>query len=70
MVLISFAGTPPTTVIFGTSFVTTAPAAITAQLPIVTPGKTVAFEPIQTFLPIVIFIWAAARPKLFIQLQR
>ena len=34
-----FAGTPPTTVFSGTSIVTTAPAAITAPSPMVTPGS-------------------------------
>ena len=33
----TFAGTPATTVLAGTSFVTTAPAATTEFLPIVTP---------------------------------
>ena len=51
IVLSTRAGTPPTTVIGGTSFVTTAPAATTAQSPSVTPGRMVAFEPIQTFSP-------------------
>jgi len=35
--LITLAGTPPTIAYGGTSFVTTAPAAITAPSPIVTP---------------------------------
>jgi len=34
---INFAGTPPTTVFSATSFVTTAPAAITAPSPMQTP---------------------------------
>ena len=42
MVLMTFAGTPPTRVLSGTSFVTTAPAATTAFRPIVTPGQMVA----------------------------
>ena len=42
MVLMTFAGTPPTKVLSGTSFVTTAPAATTAFRPIVTPGQMVA----------------------------
>lgn len=49
-----FAGTPPTTFIGGTSRLITDPAATTAQLLIVTPGRIVAFEPIQTFFPIFI----------------
>ena len=52
ILLISFAGTPPTTVLASTSFVTTAPAATTAPSPMVTPGRTVALAPIHTFLPI------------------
>ena len=47
------AGTPAARVFGGTSRVTTAPAAMTAPLPIVTPGSTVAFPPIQTSSPIV-----------------
>ncbi len=50
--LIIFAGTPPTTTMGGTSLFTNAPAAITVPSPMVTPAKMVAFEPIQTFLPI------------------
>ena len=49
---IIFAGTPPTTQLSGTSFVTTAPAATTTLLPIVTPGKIVQLPPIQTSFPI------------------
>jgi len=45
------AGTPPTTVLAATSFVTTAPAATTALSPMVTPCSMVAFEPTHTFLP-------------------
>ena len=48
----ALAGTPAATAFAGTSFVTTAPAAITALSPIMTPGSTVAFAPIQTFFPI------------------
>lgn len=44
--LIIFAGTPATTVFFGTSLVTTAPAAITAFSPTITPGQMVALAPI------------------------
>lgn len=47
--LMNFAGTPPTMTFGGTSFVTTAPAAITALSPIITPGRIVAFAPTQTF---------------------
>lgn len=46
--LITFAGIPPTIAYAGTSFVTTALAAITAPLPICTFGKIVALSPIQT----------------------
>lgn len=49
-----FAGFPATTQFSGTSFVTTEPAPITASFPIVTPDKIVEFEPIHTFLPILI----------------
>ncbi len=42
------AGTPPIIVIGGTSEVTTAPAAMTLPLPIVTPSSTLAPDPIQT----------------------
>ena len=52
-ILITFAGTPPTTAKSGTSFVTTAPAATTAYSPIVTPGQTVTFIPSQAFFLIV-----------------
>ena len=52
--MINLAGTPPTMVFAGTSFVTTAPAATIAPSPIVIPGRIVALEPIQTFLPITI----------------
>ena len=46
------AGTPATTANGGTSFVTTAPAAMIAPSSMVTPGKTIAPKPIQTCLPI------------------
>ena len=42
----AFAGTPPTTVFGGTSFVTTAPAATIAPSPTETPGRMVAWEPV------------------------
>ena len=48
---ITRAGTPPTTMSGGTSFVTTAPAATMAPSPMVTPGVTVALAPIHTFFP-------------------
>ena len=51
IVLMTFAGTPPTTVFAGTSLCTTAPAATTAPSPIVTPCRIVAFAPIHTFFP-------------------
>ena len=47
--LIIFAGTPATTVFSGTSLVTTAPTAITAFSPTITPGQMVALAPIQAF---------------------
>jgi hypothetical protein len=53
MVLIILAGFPPITTSSGKFLVTTAPAAITTLLPIVTPGQMVAFPPIQTLFPIV-----------------
>jgi lysophospholipase L1-like esterase len=43
-----FAGTPATTVIGATSFVTTDPTATTAPRPTVTPGRMVARDPIHT----------------------
>lgn len=49
-----FAGLPATTQFAGTSFVTIAPAATTAPLPIVTPFSIIAFVPIQTCAPMVI----------------
>lgn len=42
IVLMTLAGTPATTVLAGTSLVTTAPAAITALSPTVTPDRIVA----------------------------
>ena len=47
------AGTPPTMARGGTSRFTTAPAAITASFPMVTPGRMVQLAPIQTLLPMV-----------------
>lgn len=47
MCLIVLAGLPPTTVLFSTSLVTTAPAATTAFSPTVIPGRMVAPAPIQ-----------------------
>ena len=49
---ITFAGTPATTQLSGTSFVTTAPAATTTLFPMVTPGRMVQFPPIHTSRPI------------------
>ena len=49
--LMTFAGTPPTMVFAGTSFVTTAPAATMALSPMVTPERIVAFEPTHTLRP-------------------
>ena len=51
--LITFAGLPPTTTLSGTSFVTTAPAATTAFLPMVTPGQMMAPMHIDAFSSIV-----------------
>ena len=48
---ICLAGTPPTTVLAATSFVTTDPAAIMALSPTVTPRRMVELEPTHTFLP-------------------
>ena len=45
------AGTPATTVLAGTSSVTTDPAATTAWSPMVTPGRIVADRPTQTLTP-------------------
>ena len=52
VLLITFAGTPATMALAGTSFVTTAPAATMALSPMVTPCSTVTFAPSHTFLPI------------------
>jgi hypothetical protein len=46
------AGFPPTTTLSGTSFVTTAPDAMTTLLPMLTPGFITALPPIQTLSPI------------------
>ena len=45
--LITLAGTPATSEWGGTSLVTTAPAATTECCPMLTPGRMVAFAPIQ-----------------------
>ena len=55
------AGTPATTQLSGTSFVTTAPAAITELFPTVTPDNIWTPPPIQTLLPIIIG-FAYSRP--------
>ena len=47
------AGLPPTTAPAGTSLVTTAPAAITALSPTLTPSRITTWDPIQTSLPMV-----------------
>jgi hypothetical protein len=47
IILITLAGTPPTMVLSGTSFPTTAPAATMAFSPMVTPANIVALAPIQ-----------------------
>ena len=49
--LIVFAGLPAAIVYAGTSFVTTALAAMMAPSPIVTPGRIVALSPIHTLSP-------------------
>ena len=49
----SLAGHPPTTVLAGTSLVTTDPDAMTALSPMVTPGLIIERPPIQTLLPMV-----------------
>ena len=51
---IGFAGTPPTMVYGGTSFVTTARDPIIAPSPIVTPASIIDSYPIHTSLPIII----------------
>ena len=57
MPFIMRAGTPPTIVLAGTSFATTAPAATTALSPIVTPESITARAPIQTPFPMRIGLW-------------
>ncbi|CVI22750.1 exported hypothetical protein [Agrobacterium fabacearum CFBP 5771] len=52
----TFAGLPATIAYGGTSFVTTAPAPITAPWPIVRPFKTIAPAPNHTSLPIRILL--------------
>lgn len=52
IVLTIFAGLPTATEFSGTFFVTTLPAPITELSPILTPGRIILPEPIQTFLPI------------------
>ena len=54
MTLTTLAGIPATKLLGGTSFVTTAPAAITEPSPIVTPGVTTTLPPIHILFPIVI----------------
>lgn len=49
----NLAGTPPTNELSAKSLVTTAPAATTTLLPIVTPGKIVTFPPSYTSFQIV-----------------
>ena len=44
------AGTPPTIILSGTFFETTAPDATTAFSPMVTPGSMVAAAPIHAFV--------------------
>ena len=51
MGMMNLAGMPPTSVRGLTSLVTTAPAAIIAPLPMVTPGVMVTFAPIHTSSP-------------------
>lgn len=46
------AGLPATIQFEGTSLVTTAPAATTTSLPILTPGKMTALVPIKQLFPI------------------
>lgn len=48
----TFAGTPPTIVYGGTSFVTTAPEATTAPSPTLTPGSIIERLQIQAYSPI------------------
>lgn len=59
--LMSRAGTPPTRLLSGTSFVTTAPAAMTTLLPMLTPGRMVHPPPVQTSLPMVMGMALARR---------
>ena len=49
--LTTFAGVPIATTLAGISFVTTEQAPITELSPIVTPGRIVTLEAIQTFFP-------------------
>ena len=51
MFRMNLAGTPPTTVLAGTSFVTTAPAAMMELSPMVTPCRMVLLEPTHTRFP-------------------
>lgn len=48
----TFAGLPPTKLISGTNLVTTLPADITEQFPMLTPGNIIEPVPIQTSSPI------------------
>ena len=54
IILITFAGRPPTIALAGTSLVTTAPATTMALSPMVTPCRVVTFAPSHTFLPMCI----------------
>ena len=51
---ITFAGTPAANALAGTSLVTTAPAAMIAPSPMVTPLRIIAFVPIQMWSPMTI----------------
>ena len=53
IIRMTVAGTPPTMDEGGTSRLTTAPAAMTASSPTVTPGSRIAPAPIQTLRPMV-----------------
>lgn len=64
ILLITFAGTPPTIVLGATSLVTTVSAATTAPSPTVTPASMVAFEPIQTLIKSQ-FLSAISQPSPF-----
>ena len=56
IVLIILAGLPPTTTLLGTSFVTTAPDAITALSPIEIPGLIIApRQPKRCYLSLQVF---------------